>query len=368
MHISLLQENLLKALIKTSRIISSKPQLPILQSILLKAQEDKCTIIASSLDVTEKVGIGGKVTKEGGLCVPARLLTEFVSSLSQETVELEVVEGSLKVSCGKTNATIPGTPPGEFPSLVAQEELSSFPLKKNLLMQTLSSVLFAAATDDSRPLLTGVKITNIRGVVVFTTTDGYRLCKKEVVMKIKNSLDLIIPARALTEVVKLCGEEKELDQIVLSNTKDGQLMFAVGDTELYTRRIDGEYPSTEKIIPGSYTTRLHLDREQLARAVRSAAVFARDNANIIRFHTEDNLLVVSANTPSIGENKIEVDAKGEGEGGDIAFNSRFLTEFLSNVGGEEIVFEMTGSLNPGVFKIAGDDSFLHIIMPVRVQA
>ncbi len=367
MNIQILQENLLRALVKTGRVISSKPQLPVLQSVLLTAKEEQFSVTGSSLETTETVCTRGKIIKEGGICVPARLLTELISSLPQETVTLEVKEGALFVTGGKTHATIPGVAASEFPPVPTKGKGSALSFDKENFISSLQSVLFAAATDESRPLLAGIKIVGTGKSILFTATDGYRLSQKDTKGETKLFSTVVIPSRALAEVVKLCQEDKETKGLSFEETKEGQLVFVIGDTELFTRRIDGEYPNTEKIIPKTFTTKITLDNQQFARAVKSASVFARDNANIIRFHIEGNTLTVSANTPSIGENTIEVDVKTQGDGGDIAFNSRFLAEFLSNTKGDELVFEMTGSLNPGVFRVSGDDSFFHIIMPVRVQ-
>ena len=227
---------------------------------------------------------------------------------------------------------------------------------------------FAAATDEGRPLLTGIRIKKEEGGVVFAATDGYRLSVAKANMTLGFDADLVVPGRALLEVVKISSEDKSGKEITIAQTEDGQLVFGMGDIEIHTRLIDGEYPNFEKIIPKSFATRALIDREKLLRAVKSAAVFARDNANIIRFHLENQTLVVSANTPQVGENTIEVEAKIDGEGGDVAFNSRFLLDFLNNFSEDEVLFEMTGSLNPGVFKPVSDEDYLHIIMPVRVQA
>ena len=145
------------------------------------------------------------------------------------------------------------------------------------------------------------------------------------------------------------------------------MIFVVGDTEIRTRLIDGDYPNFEKIIPTKYNTRVLLEKAALLSAAKSAAIFARDNANIVKLHIENQTVTISANTPQIGQNQVDVEANVDGEGGDMAINSRFLLECLSNFPGDELLFEMTGSLNPGVFRPVKDDSYLHIIMPVRVQ-
>lgn len=366
MNITLLQENLLKALTQTGRIISAKAQLPIVQNVLLVAEKGRLRASSTNLETTETVWVGAKIEKEGGLCVSSRTITELALSLPQEAVHLVVKEGSLLVHCAGFNATIPGIEATEFPPLptVSKKTATSFP--KDLLAGALTKVLFSAATDEGRPLLTGVKIVGKGGELLFVATDGYRLSLKRITLELKDPVDIVVPARALLELMKVSQEEKSALGVSFVCSDEGQASFVCGDTEIHTRLIDGEYPGYEKILPTTHTTRALLDKERLVRAAKSAAVFAKDNANIVRFHIENQTITVSANAPSVGENSVEVEAKIDGEGGDIAFNSRFLLEFLNNYSEDELLFEMTGSLNPGVFKPVKDESYLHIIMPVRV--
>lgn len=363
----ILQENLVRAVTRTSRVVSSKPPLPILSNLLLQATKEGLLITASSLETTESVLVGAKVEKEGGICVPAKIFSELASSLPQDTVVLEEKEGSLRVVCGGTHATVAGLAAGEFPPASKPATKKEIALDREKLVYVLSLVLFAASTDEGRPLLTGVKIVQKEGGAEVAATDGYRLsvCRSDIVFP--KETDLVISARALGEVVRVCQEEKDIKEVALSDAGEGQLVVRVGDTTIVTRRIDGEYPKFEKIIPARHTTSATLDVMQFTKAVKSASVFARDSANIVRLHIAKNTLTISANTPQVGENTVEVDAKTEGEDGDIAFNSRFVLDLLSNFPGEEIVFEMTGALNPGAFTSPKDPAFLHIIMPVRVQ-
>ena len=368
MIVSVLQENLLKALSRTGRIVPVKPQLPIVQNVLVQAEKDRLRIVSTNLETTEIVYVGAKIEREGGVCVSSRLLLEFVSSLPQSTVKMIVKEGSLTVQCGGFRATIPGIAPTEFPPVAGHSKKNEVIIEKKEIIGAIERVLFSAATDEGRPLLAGVRIMQKQGETTLAATDGYRLSVKKITLTTKEDLDLLVPARALGEVVKVCTEDKSSKTISFIRSQDGQASFLVGDTEIMTRLIDGEYPNFEKIIPTKHNTRILLDKEALEKAVRSASVFARDNANIIRFHVENQTLTISANTPQVGEDEVDVDAKVDGEGGDIAFNSRFLTEFLSNYPENELLFEMTGALNPGVFRPTKDDSYLHIIMPVRVAS
>jgi len=363
-----LQENLLRALTRTGRIISARSQLPILQNVRLHAAGGRLSLETTSLEMSERVWIGGKIEKEGGLCVSSRLLAEFVLTLPKETVRLTAGEGQLRVLCGRFDATIPGVAEAEFPAIPAFDAKKGAKLDKSAFTTALGGVLFASSTDDGRPLLAGVKMTKDGGDVTFAATDGYRLSVKRVPLTVRGDLAMVVPARALGEVVKVSQEEKETGDISFGKAEDNQLVFTVSDTEVHTRVIDGEFPDYGKIIPKTHTTRVLLDTEELMRAVKSAAIFARDSANIVRLNISGQTVTVSANAATAGENKVELEAKVDGEGGDIAFNSRFLLEFLANFPDSEALFEMTGTLNPGVFRPVKDASYLHVIMPVRVQS
>lgn len=368
MKASVLQENLARAATRTNRIIANKPSLPILSNLLVNATSDGLVITASTPETTESVSVGAKVEKVGGVCVPAKIFSELVSSLPQDTVVLEEKEGSLLVVCGGVHATVAAMPGTEFPPMTAPTGKKETAIDKDGLIRALSLVLFAAATDEGRPLLAGVKVVAGEDGATFAATDGYRLSIYRSGVKLPKDADIVVPARALGEIVRVCQEEKEVKDVLLSDAGDGQLVVRVGDTTVVTRRIEGEYPNFEKIVPTKHTTMATLDVQQFTKAVKSASIFARDSANIVRLRVAKNLLTISANTPQVGENTVEVDAKTDGEDGDIAFNSRFILELLANFPGEEMVFEMTGALNPGVFKSPKDPAFLHIIMPVRVQS
>ncbi len=368
MNVTLLQENFLRALTKTSRILSAKPQLPILQNALLMTEKGRLRVTTTNLETTESVWVGAKVEKEGGICVSAKLLTEFVMTIPPEAMRLSVSEGVLHITSSGTKATIPGVDASEFPPVAKEKQGKGAPIDKKTLLSALDMVIFSAASDEGRPLLTGVKFKKEGSKMLVVATDGYRLSLKKVELSLLDKVDLIIPARALGEVAKVGAEEKEGDKLTLGETEDGGLRFSTGDTDVITRTIDGEYPDFTKIIPGKWTTRVLFDTQTLVRAVKSAAIFARDSANIVKIHVENQSVTVSANAPSVGENSVEIEAKIDGDGGDIAFNSRFLVEFLTRFTGEELLFEMTGSLNPGVFRPVKDETYLHIIMPVRVTS
>lgn len=367
MNTQILQENFMRALSQVGRIIPPRPQLPILQNIKMKSTKEGIEMIATNMETSINVWVGAKTQKEGEACVPARLLTEFVATLPQSTITMTLEDGSLAVSCGTYKANIPTAPVAEFPQTPSFEEKGGTKTNKKAFIEAISSVLFAAATDEGRPVLTGVKVKKDEEGIILAATDGYRLSVRHVHTALALEEGVVIPAKALFEVVKMCQEEKEGQELVVSKLQDKQIGFKIGETSLFTRLLSGEYPSFERIIPKNFTTRTLVDKELLLHAAKSAAIFARDNANIIKLSFAKQKITVSANAPQTGGNTVDVDAKIDGDGGDIAFNSRFLIEYLSNTTEEDVLFEMTGALNPGVFKSPKDEGQLHIIMPVRIS-
>ncbi len=366
MKAQILQENFLKLLTRAGRIISQKSQLPVLQNFLLVAKEGELIITASSLETSERGAAKAKIEKSGQVCVLAKVLVEFVSSLPPDTMSLVEKEGGLEVICGGFSAVLPTTPAGEFPEIQIDQKTPSTQLEKEMFVKSLELVLFSVASDDARPLLTGLKLRKKGKELVLAATDGYRLSVKTLTTGASEDFDLVVPARALSEVVKISHEEKSLSSIGLAQAMEGQLLVRLGDTQLVTRLVEGEYPNFERIIPKTHTTRIKLEAAEVLRAVKSAAIFARDNANIVRLQIGKDEVVISAATAAAGEGKMAVGGEISGDGGEIAFNCRFLLELLANFPAKDLVFEMTGTLNPGVFKIPDDDSYLHVIMPVRV--
>jgi DNA polymerase-3 subunit beta len=313
------------------------------------------------METTESVHAAAKVEKDGALCVPSRVLTELVSSLPSETVALAIKDGSLSVRCSGFAASIPGVPGAEFPPVPQLGKTKGTSLQKQALIRALNQVLFAAAADEGRPLLTGIRITHKDDTVVFAATDGYRLSVKKLALPIKNNVQLIGAGAGAFEVVKVVWKKKA-EEIAFCRKKGASWRLSLATRKFYPadrRRVPEFRKNYSCITPRGCSLKSTEPGREVCRD------FARDNANIIRFHIENQTMVVLANTPQVGENQVEVGAK-VGDGGDIAFNSRFLLEFLANFSEDELLFEMTGSSSP-VFRPAGDDSFLHVIMPVRVQ-
>ena len=374
MKLSVLQENLNHGLNTVSRSVSTKAQLPVLANVLIATDQGRLKLSATNLETGINFWLGAKIETQGAISIPAKNLTEYIASLPAEKVNLEVKENQLYLSCGNYQAKFVGLPASEFPNVPTLSGKPEISLSVEDLGLAISQVAFAAAQDEGRPVLTGVLVQAKEDKLTLVATDGYRLSLKTIegLKEMKNleifQKGLLIPSRTLTEVGKIITSGNgETDLGIKVTPEENQIIFANKSSEVISRLIEGKFPDFEKILPEKEIAKVVVDKEDLTRAVRMAAIFARESANIVRLEVTKTKLKVTANAAQVGDNVSEIEAKIEGEGGKIAFNSRYLLDFLNTVDAELISFGMTTALNPGVFSAVGDKSFLHIIMPVRVQ-
>ncbi len=371
MHIQVLSENLQKRISLIQHVISSKSQLPILQHILLEGKEGRLLLSATDLDVGIQVAIPAKILTEGSTLVSARQFIELINSLPSDKVELKSNENSLEVSSLHSKSTFQTLIKEEFPTLYDALGDTITTIDKDILQKEFTKVIFAASTDNARPALTGVLLKREENGFLLVATDAFRLSLKHIVTEGVNSQDpgkyekLLVQSRVLREAVTL---KDEGNVIIHVSSKNNQIIFADTNTTIIGRLIDAEFPLYDDILPSEHSLRFVFNREEMHKAVKISGIFARETDNIVRFSFLKDKVVVSANTAAVGSNMVEVEGVLEGEENEIAFNAKYLLDFFTHVEEEELVFEMQGPLNPGVFKFKSDDSYMHIIMPVRVQS
>ena len=372
MKITVLQENLHKAIGLVERFVSTKATLPILANILLSADKNGFFVTATNLETGIRVRVGAKIDAEGAITVPAKVFGEFVATLPTEKVMLELLDDQLTVACLSNQASFQTINAKEFPEFPVKAKEGKQNLSISLLEQAVERVGFAASSDDSRPVLTGMLWDVGKDSVSVVATDGYRLSKLLLPLDSAGTIEktILLPALVLREVVRVFGELKNNEVSFSWSEKEKQVFFYSTDIEVVARVLDGEFPAYQAVIPTDQSITISLPKAGLLAAVKMAAIFARESANIIRWKFEANTLLISANSPQVGKNVSAVDYEGEGlEDKEIAFNSRYLLDLLSHITSEEVVFSMTESLKPGVFYEKGrEKEFLHVIMPVRVQS
>lgn len=370
MKLTVLQENLNDALHIASRFTSPKAQLPVLANLLLSAEKNRLIISSTNLEISSSVSIGAKVENVGQITVPSRTLTDIVANLKPGSVNLNSDKEHLEIRLDGFTSSVSGMNASDFPSVPKELGKSSVTLKAKKFSEVLSYVLFAVSTDETRPVLTGVLMIIDPDKLELVATDGFRLSRSQLRLGKSGKIDsdrLIIPKTALSELSRLGAGENEIG--FSFNKEESRVVFSVGNTILSSRIIEGDFPDFEKIIPKNNQVKLDLNKEDFLRSVKLASVFARDSANVVKIEIGKKNINITSESSQSGSQKNSVDAKVQGltEDISIAFNYRFLEEFLGSVTGENVLVEINDASSPGVFLDPKDKNYLHLIMPVKLQ-
>ncbi len=372
MKLSLMQENLARGLQVVGRAVSSRATLPILSNVLLRTEDAGLKLTTTNLEIGITCWVPGKIETDGALTVPARLFADIVNSLPPgERVDLET-EGaaSLRIRSGRFRAHIKGIEADEFPAIPSAGERPTTRVAQRVLRSALGEVTFAAASDESRPILTGVLTRFTGDRVTLAAADNYRIAVKSIdVLDPVEEKAVVVPARSYAELARILSDVDDPVDVVLAPAKN-QVLFHVGGVDLITRLVDGQFPNYQQVLPTSHTTRAVVDREELLKATRLSALIASSSANVVKLTVSPEgagTVAVSANA-EVGDNEGEIEAAVEGEETSIAFNARFLSEVLQNVSGDQLALEFNGSLSPGVLRPVADPDYVHVIMPVRTAS
>jgi DNA polymerase-3 subunit beta len=372
MNVSVMQENLARGLQTVSRAVSSRATLPVLANVLLKTESSGLKLTATNLEIGITYWVPGKIESDGATTVPARLLTDLVNSLpSGDRVDLDLQPGdTLHLKSGRFETNIKGIDADEFPAIQAAGERPTTRIAQNVLRRALAEVTFAAASDEARPILTGVLARFEGDQLTLAAADNYRIAVRTIpVLDAVPDTSVVIPARALNELARVLADVDDPVEDVLAGGRN-QVLFHLEGVDLVSRLIDGQFPNYQQVLPQTHSTRAVLDREELLRAVRPAALIAHESANIVKLQVGGDGeagITVSANA-EVGDHVGAVEATVEGDGTTIAFNARYLADVLTNVDVDQFALELNGPLSPGVFKPIGDDHYVHVVMPVRTTS
>ncbi|MCH2314040.1 MAG: DNA polymerase III subunit beta [Dehalococcoidia bacterium] len=377
MHVSCLQQNLSRALAIVGRAVATRSNLPVLQNVKISTEDGMLVLTGTNLDIAITTRIGAQVETEGEITIPARLLSDFVNSLPDDRIEIKSVVEPLSVSldCQRFSANINGTDPEEFPPIPTVDEGATIKVDPQLLKDTVTHVAFAAATEDSRPVLTGIKVEVNQSDFTFAAADGFRLAVYEgkLLEPISEAMEFIIPAKALQEVGRLIGTGDTAVEFTVTPAGTHAL-FNIGNVEIVSQLMPGSFPNFRSLIPAEYKNRVIVQNSDFSRAVKTSSIFARDGSGILRIqivNDEDGgKLSISSRAEEVGDNQGEIDGVVEGdvdEESRIAFNNKYLAEVLDVLGEGEVSFEITSASSPGVVRATGKEGYTHVVMPMFVQ-
>ncbi|MFN0146565.1 MAG: DNA polymerase III subunit beta [Dehalococcoidia bacterium] len=376
MKVQVLQENLQRGLSIVGRAVATRSTLPITANVLLQTDKGRLKLAATNLDIGISAWVGARIEAEGATTVPSRLIADFVASLPPATVTLEIPERGrqVKLECARNESVINAMDAEDFPRINSITDGVAVELDPKVLKKTIERVEFAAASDDSRPVLTGIHVKAEGTRLTFASADGFRLAVADVTLSspISEPLEVIVPAQALRELGRLVGDSSEPVEMRV-NAQKTQVQFTMTDLELVAQLIQGTFPNYSQLIPAEFTTKATVSVEEFKREARIAAIFARDGSGIIRLQLYPGegggpgRLTVSARADEIGNNEGEIDAKVEGDASKIAFNSRYLQDVLGALSVESVDLEMTSPSSQGVFRPVGETNYVHVVMPMFVQ-
>jgi len=376
MKLSCLQENLNKGLTIVGRAVAARSTLPITQNILLSAEKSHLKLAATNLEMATTCWVGAKVEEKGSITVPARLLIDFVSSLPNDTIEINLPAAShvLELKSGHFQARINGIDAADFPPIPEIKDGTTTTIEAASLREGITQVVFAAAAEESRPVLTGINTEFDGDQLNLVAADGFRLAvhKTTVGSPVGEKTTVIIPARTLNELNRLLAEQEEPVEVTLNQQKS-QVLFRLKDAEIVSQLLQGSFPNYSQVIPQNYTTRAVIDINEFLRVTKISSVFARDASGIVRLvispgaELTPGKVTVSAQAEEVGDNVGEVDALIDGEEAKIAFNVKYLSDVLSVLRQDQVALEVTTPSSPGTIRPIGVDNYVHVIMPMFVQ-
>jgi len=376
-RVSCLQENLQRALGRVSRAIATRTTLPVLSNVLLETEDDHLRIAATNLEIGVTTRIPAGIETAGRITVDARLLGEFVNTLPSGEVSLSVDPArlTLTVQSGRDKAAINGIDAEDFPVIASiTDDMQVITIDAQQLRENVSLVDFAAATDESRPVLAGVFTRFENESMLLSAADGFRMAVNETTLAngVGDRLEVIVPARSYRELARLIGDLDEPVSLAITPNRS-QILARLGDTEWVSRLIEGTFPDVRQIVPKELGTRLDVGRESLLNAVRRAGYFARDNNDVVRFvvqpgedDSSPGSLEVTANAAERGNSESYVDASITGPELQIAFNSRYLVDVLGVLKTAQVTLGFNGSSQAGIIRPAGSQTYTHVIMPMVI--
>ncbi len=374
MKFTCLQDNLSKGLGIVSRAVSARSTLPVLGNILLATDNAQVRLSATNLELAVTCWIGAKIEDEGSVTLPAKTLVDLVNTLPGEPVSLALTARTqtVNLNCGRIKASIKGIDAQEFPTIPPADLDKAIQLNVEDLRAMITSVIFAAAADETRPILTGVLARLEGNRFVLAASDGFRVAERTAYLSspVSDPITAVIPARALAELARIIDPEQPVYMQLPPGR--GQVIFHNGTVELVAQLIEGAFPVYQGIIPKAYRTRTVVSTDEFRKACRSSDIIAREAAHTTRLKIKPGEeltpghVTISATAAETGDNVADLDATIEGDAVEIAFNVKYLVDVLGVIDTPNVALETAGATSPGVIKPVGRDDYIYIVMPMHL--
>ena len=347
MELQVTQENFVRALQNASRVANNKTPLPILNNVLLRTDNNILLVASTNLEIASSTYIGAKVSKQGEVTVPARLLTDFISNLPKGSIDLIVKNNQLTIESASYKSTINGASSDEFPELpaISEGEVVKYNISLDDFKQSVSQTIITASTDATRPILTGVYWHTHENHLYLAATDGYRLSERKL-LETKSEINAIIPTTTLQEVLRTLSDDITEIEVIFSDT---EVHFKLNQTTITSRLIDGSFPDYRQLIPKQSETSLEIKKQDFSRVIKIASLFARESGGSVTLDVDKDKSILSIHSiaSELGENTSEANISNVSDNGRVTLNSKYLNDALSVIQGDDIEIKFNGKLSNG---------------------
>lgn len=364
MNIICSKQKLQEGISIVTKAITGKTTMPVLEGIYIEANKNGLTLIGSDMDVSIETKVEADVIKEGSLVIDSKIFSEIIRKLPNSDVKIEIAENDLiQITCEKSVFNLVFMNPSDYPALPSINENLSVEVPQNLLKNMIKGTSFAIAQDEARPILQGILFEVKNKELNLVALDGYRLAVRSELLDVDDNIEVVIPGKTLNEVSKILEDNNDIVKITFTNN---HILFNVNNTKIISRLLDGKFVNYVSLLPQEYKLLVNVKKQELQQGIERASLMAKDgNSNLIRLDVQEDTLVITSNS-QLGKVREEVNINLQGEGVQIAFNSRYLLDVLKNMEEDDVIVEMTSSVSPCVIKGKNSNNAKYLVLPVRL--
>ncbi|MEG1483316.1 DNA polymerase III subunit beta [Clostridium sp.] len=347
-----------------TKAITGKTTMPILEGIYISATKNGLTLIGSDIDVSIETKVSADVLKEGKIVIDAKMFGEIIRKLPNSEVKIETLENDIiQITCEKSVFNIVHMNAADFPALPSINEELTVEVPQNIIKNMIKGTSFAIAQDETRPILQGILFEVKNKNLNLVALDGYRLAVKSEFLDNTNDIEVVIPGKTLNEVSKILEDKEDIVKITFTNN---HILFNLSDTKIISRLLDGKFVNYLSLLPQEHKLLVNINKQELQNGLERASLMAKDgNSNLIKLDFQEENVIITSNS-QLGKVREEVSINMQGEGVQIAFNSRYLLDVLKNMEDDEVVMEMTSGVSPCVIKSKNMNNAKYLVLPVRL--
>ena len=354
------------AVLKVSKALSVKASNPILEGIKIIAKGDNLTLLATDTELTIEKTIRADVLMEGETVVVGKYFVDFAKKLEKEQVELcRLYDGGLQIKYSDSESELQVFPAENFPKIEKEEDSAFFEMTQKDFKDIVEKTVFACSTDDSRPILKGVLFEMVGETLTCVALDGFRMAVVKKTVKASKDMKVVIPSRALNEIIRILDKDEDLLKIVLQNKT---LLVEVENTKLFSRLIEGEFVKYNHILPTSFENSVTVNKQALLNSIERASIVVRaDRYNVIKLDIREEGMTISSKS-EVGNVNENVPVNLTGKDVSIAFNGKYLADYLKITSEEFIILNLNSPIDPCILTSVGSEGFLYLLLPVRINA